>query len=320
MATLCLTSPKSVATPSTGSDGKTTKKLKLASVDYLSTGDARGKLVPGKTTTKLKLASVDYLTTGYARGKLVPTGVKNDDGSNSDDDSNSDDEDDELPGKVRNPFSLSLCDGVLPATLCDDSIEYLANEMRTHSAHTLPNGPLGEDAADIVRKTAYRLIKRFKEMCEDGVHVHSVWKTLTESTEFRVFFCKAGGLGNRLGKELQLVLGDKVKELEKDKRALEKHNSALQKEVKQLKESASNHESMHKAHVNAWEASDCVATHEIMCLREKVKDLTRAATSAATTGAKSGKKKRERPVTPRRCRDHPFKRPRSSENTGGAAQ
>ena len=319
MATLCLTSPNSVAAPSAGSDEKTTTKLKLASVDYLTTGYARGKLVPGKTTTKLKLASVDYLTTGYARGKLVPTGVKNDD------DSNSDDEDDELPGKVRNPFSLSLCDGVLPGTLSDESIEALANEMRTHSAHTLPNGPLGEDAADIVRKTAYRLIKRFKEMCEDGVHVHSVWKTLTESTEFRVFFYKAGGLGNRLGKELQLVLGDKVKELEKDKRALEKHNSALQKEVKRLKERAGGLELMNKclmSNTGKWEQQSNVLSLDIQRLRERVRCLkeTRAATSAATTGAKPAKKKRERPVTPRRGRDRPFKRPRSSENTGGAAQ
>jgi hypothetical protein len=296
MATLCLTSPNSVAAPSAGRDEK--------------------------TTTKLKLASVDYLTTGYARGKLVPTGVKNDD------DSNSDDEDDELPGKVRNPFSLSLCEEVLPGALSGESIEYLAKEMRTHSAHTLPNGPLEEDDAEIVRKTAYRLITRFKEMFEDGVHVHGVWKTLTESTEFRVFFSKAGGLGNRLGKELQLVLGDKVKELEKDKRALRKevfHLRAHKKEVKRLKERAGDLELMNKclmSNTGKWEQQSNVLSLDIQRLRERVKCLkeTRAATSAATTGAKPAKKKRERPVTPRRDRDHPFKRPRSSEHAGGAAQ
>lgn len=273
------------------------------------------------TAATLKLDFTNgYRPKGYTPekvvpSKVVPSGVK---GISSDEE--------DLPAQVPNPFSKPLCEDILPGKLSEKSIKRIAEDLylggADYSKKTLQED--GEDEHEIIKSNATYLKKQFKKIFAKGANPHTVWERLAGQTKFRVFFDKARGLGAELAWTFQEFLDDKH---EKEKEALEKKNKHLEKEVKRLRERAGDLESLHQAHqlsANAWETERNVCGREIARLKEYVDQLKkkrRAETSAETTAEKPAKKRRERPITPRRAVGAQFKMPRpSSEHAGGAAQ
>ena len=273
-----------------------------------------------KTDTKLKLGSLNgYRPKGYTPekvvpSKVVPSGVK---GISSDEE--------DLPAQVPNPFSKPLCEDILPGKLSEKSIKRIAEDLylcgADYSKKTLQED--GEDEHEIIKSNATYLKIKFNKIFDRGANRHTVWDTLTGQTNFRVFFNKAGALGTELALTFQEFLNDKH---EKEKKALEKENRDLQIQVKGLRDRCGDLELLHQAHqlsANAWETERNVCGREIGRLKEEVHQLKkkrRAETSAETTAEKPAKKRRERPITPRR-QNRPFKPPRpSSEHACGAAQ
>lgn len=275
-----------------------------------------------KTGTKLKLDSLNgYRPKGYTPEKVVPIAVK--EGISSDEEYDEQDLKD-LPAQVRNPFSKTVCEAVLPGELSEKSIRRIAEELYLGGADYWKLQEDGEDEQEIIKSTATYLKKQFKKIFAKGANPHTVWERLSGQTKFRVFFHKAGALGTELAWTFQEFLDDKH---EKEKEALEKKNKHLEKEVKRLNDRGDDFYKMHKVHqltANAWETERNVCGREIERLREKVHQLKkkrRAETSAETTAEKPAKKRRERPITPRRAVGAQFKPPRpSSEHAGGAAQ